>query len=398
MILVSSILSITGTPSNGSLPIGNGQGFTVNTLTAGANVTITNGPGTITIAATGGSGTPAGSTNEIQYNNAGAFGANSNLAWDIANSRAIIGTEVVASPNSRCVIIGKGGGTNQTFAVHNNTGTSNSFLVRDDGTVLIGGATPFDTANKLYINENGTVGSIFRIANLANTQPIFQVNRNVSNGAAVIISRGTAANQNLELQHDTFGGVVRSAASNGYLYLESVSSDVYIAAGTNFIFRQGVSERVRFVGSTGNVLIGTPTDVATSILTLNSTTKGFLPPRMTTAQRDLIATPATGLTIFNTDNNTINQRTSSAWVDLVSSSNYDGLNIAFGTTNGTKIGTATNEKLSFWNATPIAQPTTAVTAATLVSGGGTNIKEDCTFDGYTIGQVVKALRNAGLLS
>ncbi|RTY84636.1 hypothetical protein EKM05_02070 [Flavobacterium sp. GSP27] len=38
-------------------------------------------------------------------------------------------------------------------------------------------------------------------------------------------------------------------------------------------------------------------------LEIESTTKGFLPPRMTPAQRDLIATPATGLTIYNiTDN------------------------------------------------------------------------------------------------
>jgi hypothetical protein len=77
----------------------------------------------------------------------------------------------------------------------------------------------------------------------------------------------------------------------------------------------------------------------------------------------------------------------------------DAQNIAFNTTTGTKIGAATTQKLSFWNATPIVQPTTAVASATVVSpGGGTNIKTDDTFDGYTIAQVVKALRNAGLLA
>ena len=35
----------------------------------------------------GGGGTPAGSTGEIQYNNAGSFGAESNLFWDAANDR-----------------------------------------------------------------------------------------------------------------------------------------------------------------------------------------------------------------------------------------------------------------------------------------------------------------------
>jgi hypothetical protein len=77
----------------------------------------------------------------------------------------------------------------------------------------------------------------------------------------------------------------------------------------------------------------------------------------------------------------------------------DAQNIAFNTTTGTKIGAATTQKLSFWNATPIVQPTTAVASATVAHiGGGTNLKTDDTFDGYTIAQVVKALRNAGLLA
>jgi len=77
----------------------------------------------------------------------------------------------------------------------------------------------------------------------------------------------------------------------------------------------------------------------------------------------------------------------------------DAQNIAFNTTTGTKIGATTSQKLSFWNATPIVQPTTAVASATVASpGGGTNLKTDDTFDGYTIAQVVKALRNAGLLA
>jgi len=51
----------------------------------------------------------------------------------------------------------------------------------------------------------------------------------------------------------------------------------------------------------GNVLIGTTTDVASSKLTVTSTTQGFLPPRMTNAQRLAIATPAVGLIVYCTD-------------------------------------------------------------------------------------------------
>jgi hypothetical protein len=51
----------------------------------------------------------------------------------------------------------------------------------------------------------------------------------------------------------------------------------------------------------GNVLIGTTTDVASSKLTISSTTQGFLPPRMTNAERIAIASPAVGLMVYCTD-------------------------------------------------------------------------------------------------
>ena len=76
----------------------------------------------------------------------------------------------------------------------------------------------------------------------------------------------------------------------------------------------------------------------------------------------------------------------------------DGENIIVGSTNGTKIGTAATQKLGFWNATPIAQPNNSVAAANYVAGIGSAVTTLDAFDGYTIGQVVKALRNAGILS
>lgn len=76
----------------------------------------------------------------------------------------------------------------------------------------------------------------------------------------------------------------------------------------------------------------------------------------------------------------------------------DTRNFILATGTGTKIGTATTQKLAFWNAAPIVQPTTAVAAATRVGGGGTTVTDTDTFDGYTIAQVVKALRNIGLLA
>jgi hypothetical protein len=76
----------------------------------------------------------------------------------------------------------------------------------------------------------------------------------------------------------------------------------------------------------------------------------------------------------------------------------DTFNIVFDTTTGTKIGTSNLQKISFWNAVPIVQPTTAVASATVVSGTGGNVKHDDTFDGYTVEKVVRALRTIGLLA
>lgn len=75
-------------------------------------------------------------------------------------------------------------------------------------------------------------------------------------------------------------------------------------------------------------------------------------------------------------------------------------NVGFdlGTTTGTKIARTTSQKLGFWNATPIVQPTTAVAASTFAANASAIANDTATFDGYTIGQVVKALRNAGLLA
>ncbi|MDB5280961.1 MAG: Collagen triple helix repeat-containing protein, partial [Bacteroidota bacterium] len=50
-----------------------------------------------------------------------------------------------------------------------------------------------------------------------------------------------------------------------------------------------------------NIGIGTPTPDPTSILDLTATDKGFLAPRMTTAQRTAIVTPAAGLLVYDTN-------------------------------------------------------------------------------------------------
>jgi len=94
---------------------------------------------------------------------------------------------------------------------------------------------------------------------------------------------GSADNNNLN-------NVVGNATERIAIRTDGIFS-YFNLAGTEFI---------RLVGSTGNILINTTTDVASSKLTINSTTQGFLPPRMTTSEKNAISSPATGLVVFDT--------------------------------------------------------------------------------------------------
>lgn len=75
----------------------------------------------------------------------------------------------------------------------------------------------------------------------------------------------------------------------------------------------------------------------------------------------------------------------------------NGANIVTGGA-GFKIGTAANQPIGFWNATPVVQPTTGISAGSFVANTSGIINDTATFDGYTIGQVVAALRQIGLLA
>ena len=63
-----------------------------------------------------------------------------------------------------------------------------------------------------------------------------------------------------------------------------------------------------------NVGIGTSSPDLSALLELSSADKGFLPTRLTTAQRDNIPAPAQGLMIINTDNGCINVYNGNSWI------------------------------------------------------------------------------------
>lgn len=66
--------------------------------------------------------------------------------------------------------------------------------------------------------------------------------------------------------------------------------------------------------------IGTTTPHVSAMLDIQSDSTGVLIPRMSTTQRDNIATPAVGLQIYNTTNNTLDINSGGTWKSLSTSS------------------------------------------------------------------------------
>lgn len=85
-------------------------------------------------------------------------------------------------------------------------------------------------------------------------------------------------------------------ASAGASFTASVAGGIVLSTGT------GPTQRV-FINQSGQTVVGASTATVSALFEVQSTTLGMLGPRMTTAQRNAITTPAVGLQIVNTNTN-----------------------------------------------------------------------------------------------
>ena len=169
------------------------------------------------------------------------------------------------------------------------------------------------------------------------------------------------------------------------------------ASGSAF-FKSEVSAS-SFTGSFTGSLTGTAT---TASFVTTSQTASFV----TTAQTASYVKTAQTASFFSGTVTSASYATTASYIntlnqDVILSGSLSlsaGTHVTLAGGAGTKIGTAANQRLAFFYGTPQSQPDNFIGGAVFANGAGLQITDDATFDGYTIAQVVAALRQLGLLA
>jgi hypothetical protein len=168
--------------------------------------------------------------------------------------------------------------------------TSSTFLLDVNGTTRLQGITTISR------NDSGS-GSSLNIVNTSTTGANnIRIGQDLANNTLGFGYHPSGASTYNSLIPNTAYAFALSGASQ--LSFNTTTSSQPITFSTN-----DWNEKMRIFGN-GNVNIGggnTPTDIASAKLAITSTTQGFLPPRMTSAQRTAIGTPAEGLIVVQTD-------------------------------------------------------------------------------------------------
>lgn len=299
-------------------------------------------------------GAVGGSTGAVQFNNAGVLaGDTANFFWDDTNNRLGLGNSAPAnrlsvtgdadisgslgvgntSPSEKLHVSGRGEfriGTNLSILLGQTLDTGGIKMALTGTNSQNGTAITFAEGSFAFPTYRGVIGfgrsdtyggdfhlrmggGDFNTGTLA--LRVLASNNNIAIGS----SAGTT-----RLQVD--GNIAPEASGTRDLGTSSLRwANLYMASNidySNDLTFSSSGEKVRFTTS-GSVGIG-GTPVASAILDLASTTRGFLGPRMTTTQRNAIASPATGLEIYNTTTNDYEFWNGSSWLGTAGGSTSPG--------------------------------------------------------------------------
>jgi hypothetical protein len=178
---------------------------------------------------------------------------------------------------------------------NNNTGQSNTAIGYQ---ALIANTTGSNnTGCGLWSLRNNTTGSLNTGVGqgAGNNNTTGSANVFVGTGAGRTITGGstllTIANNSIFIGQDT-----RAAADNQSNQIVIGYQSTGLGSSTTVIGNTSTTLTALY----GSVIANGTSINASAVLQADSTTKGFLPPRMTTTQKNAIASPATGLVVFDT--------------------------------------------------------------------------------------------------
>jgi hypothetical protein len=235
--------------------------------------------------------------------------------------------------------------TNATINADNDGNGSGSILFQ------VGGATKAEVKNDgdFAVGSNSFyVDAATDRVGIANTNPSFDLSFGGMADKVLGMERNTSASPGSNMTIKS-GGATASGANldGGDLILSSgIStglgvSNIYFktsSAGGAGTSDNTPSSKLSILGN-GNIGIGVLSPSA--ILEVTSTTSGIIIPRMTTAQRDAIASPS-AMQIYNTTTNKLNFHNGSSWQELgVTGSGVTSIVAGTGLTGGTITSTGT---------------------------------------------------------
>jgi hypothetical protein len=242
------------------------------------------------------------STNSLQ------IGGTTGATWDDTNKRLGIGTNAPTLPFEVTQNV-----SGNLFAKLQNTNAAGF------GILLYGGSGA-STYTMQFADYNGSGGGriypdgIFIGAQSAPTARLQIQGSGATSATTSLLVQNSAGNSALQVQDNlntTLFGTLQFGNGNTYINNQS-SSIVFAAVNSATADLHMIPGRQMNINNTG-----TYTAQASALLQVDSTTKGFLPPRMTTTQKNAIATPAAGLMVYDTTLNKLCVYTT-AWETITS--------------------------------------------------------------------------------